>query len=293
MITEAGITEAAPAKVNLYLHVGAVRADGLHDLASLFVFTRDGDVVHVDEADTVSLTITGPFADALSAFPPQENLVWKAAALLKREYAVTGGAAITLEKNLPVAAGIGGGSADAAAALRALVRLWGLAIAEETLSRLAFQLGADVPACLSGAPVNVTGAGECVSPGPALAPLWISLVNPGIETPTGPIFRAFDAANPSPAAPVLVTPGAVTCDAAAALLHETRNDLEPAACILAPEIETTLAFLRDRPGVLGARMSGSGATCFALFASEEAARRTAASAKALGWWALASQLRVG
>lgn len=287
------ITEAAPAKVNLYLHIGAVRADGLHDLASLFVFTNDGDVIHVEKADHLSLNVTGPFAGVLNDSPPEQNLVWEAAALLKSDYAVPGGAAITLEKNLPVAAGVGGGSADAAAALRALVRLWKLDIPEDTLARLAFRLGADVPACLRRTPVNVSGAGEVLSPGPALAPLWICLVNPGVAMPTGPVFRAFDAANPSPSAPVLARPTGATFEAAAQLLRQTRNDLEPAACAIAPEVKAVLAFLAERPGALGARMSGSGATCFALFSSSAGAMRASVSARARGWWALASSLCVG
>ncbi len=293
MISETTISETAPAKVNLYLHIGGIREDGLHDLASLFVFTRDGDRVFVERADTISLTITGPFAAALSAFPTEENLVWKAASLLKEEFSVDSGVKITLEKNLPIAAGIGGGSADAAAALRALVRHWNLTVPEDTLSHLAFRLGADVPACLNGAPVDVTGAGETVSLGPKIAPFWICLVNPGIATPTGSIFTAFDAANPTPQTPALALPRQIDEETIEALLRETRNDLETAACLHAPEIKETLGFLEKRPGVLGARMSGSGATCFALFRSEEESIQAAAKAKSFGWWALASQLEIG
>ncbi len=293
MTLEARISEAAPAKVNLYLHIGAVREDGLHDLASLFVFTRDGDRVWVESADEISLTITGPFAEALGVFPPEDNLVCKAASLLKEEFSIDGGVKITLEKNLPIAAGIGGGSADAAAAMRALVRHWNLSVPEDTLSQLAFRLGADVPACLSGAPVDVTGAGEKVSPGPIVAPLWICLVNPGIATPTGPIFAAFDLANPAPPAPTLAASRQIDDETVGTLFRETRNDLEPAACLHAPAIQQTLTFLEKRPGVLGARMSGSGATCFALFRAENDARQTAEEAKTFGWWALASQLQIG
>jgi len=287
------ITEAASAKVNLYLHVGPLRADGLHDLASLFVFTEDGDVICVEPAKNISLHVIGPFADALKDAPPEQNLVWKAAALLQRECGVADGVAITLEKKLPVAAGVGGGSADAAAALRALIRLWNVDIAHEKLERLAFALGADVPACLSRAPVNVSGAGEKLSPGPALAPLWVTLVNPRVEMPTGPVFRSFDAANVNPAQPVLAPVFAASCDGARGLLTTTRNDLEAPARALAPAIGETLAFLAQRPGALGARMSGSGATCFALFPSAEGARRTERAARARGWWALASRLCVG
>lgn len=287
------ITETAPAKVNLYLHVGPLRADGLHDLASLFVFTEDGDIISVKPAKDISLQVTGPFADALKGAPPEQNLVWKAAVLLQRECGVAKGAAITLEKNLPVAAGVGGGSADAAAALRALIRLWNVEIAQEKLERLAFALGADVPACLSRAPVNVSGAGEKLSPGPALAPVWAALVNPRIEMPTGPVFRSFDAVNAHPAQPFLAPLFPASCEGARALMATTHNDLETPARALAPAIEETLAFLAQRPGALGARMSGSGATCFALFPSAEGARRTERAARARGWWALASRLCVG
>ncbi len=293
MISKTGISEAAPAKVNLYLHIGGVRADGLHDLASLFVFTRDGDIVRVEPDEEISLTIKGPFAELLSAFPPEENLVWKAATLLKEAFSIDGGARITLEKNLPIAAGIGGGSADAAAALRALVRLWQLSISDDTLTQLAFRLGADVPACLSGAPVDVTGAGERVAPGPKIAPLWICLVNPGIATPTGPIFAAFDGANPNPPSPELASAREIGEADIAQLFRQTRNDLEPVACAHAPEIKSTLTFLENQKGVLGVRMSGSGATCFALLRSEEYANRTAIEATSKGWWALASQLQIG
>ena len=294
MTTAQRISEAAPAKVNLYLHIGGARDDGLHDLASLFVFTRDGDIVHVEHNDDISLSITGPFAGELDAFPLENNLVWKAATLLKQEFSVTQGAKITLEKNLPIAAGIGGGSADAAAALRALARHWQLSVSEETLSTLAFRLGADVPACLGGAPVDVTGAGERVSPGPVIPPLWVCLVNPGIATPTGPIFAVFDAENPSPSKPVLATGRQFDDEhAIAELFQQTRNDLEPAASIHVPEIKHILSFLDKQPGILASRMSGSGATCFGLFPTKKDADVAAIEAKSIGWWALASQLQIG
>ena len=215
---------------------------------------------------------------------------------------MTSGAALTLEKNLPVAAGIGGGSADAAAALRALVRLWDADIAEDALVRLAFSLGADIPACLAGAPVNVTGAGEAMAAGPVLPPLWVCLVNPGAETPTGPIFRAFDAAHPAPAAPALATFAPSTFapsraepgyDALQAMLAASRNDLQPFAVKGAPAIAEVLEVLEKAPGALIARMSGSGATCFAVFDNETGARRAEDEARGRGWWAMASRLRTG
>ncbi len=284
------IRETAPAKLNLYLHVGPVRSDGRHALASLFVFTEDGDAITVEAADDISLSISGPAAGALSGLPPRENLIWKATELLREACGVSQGAAIMLEKNLPVAAGIGGGSADAAATLRALIKLWNIEIADDVLAQLAFRLGADVPACLTGAPVLVAGAGEEVSPGPALPPLWACLVNPGVEIPTGPVFQAFDVANPAPAAPSAPALAATSHHALTQLMGQTRNDLQPAAIARAPEIADIINRLGQSRGVLGARMSGSGATCFALFAAAEDAQRARSEARDEGWWAMASPL---
>ena len=285
------IAEHAPAKINLYLHVGPVRSDGLHDLTSLFVFTERGDVVYVAPADDLSLTIEGPFAAALADEDPSTNLVILAANALKAHADVEAGAAIALEKNLPVAAGVGGGSADAAAALRALVQLWRIDIDEEDLRNLAFSLGADIPACLSAAPVNVSGAGERLAPGPALPPLWACLVNPGVETPTGPIFRAFDEENPAPPTPITPNlPDEPTFEDVAALFAVTRNDLEAHAVARAPLIADTLSILAESPGALGARMSGSGATCFALFTSATDAAACLQRCEDRGYWAFASPL---
>ncbi|WP_375205184.1 4-(cytidine 5'-diphospho)-2-C-methyl-D-erythritol kinase [Hyphococcus sp.] len=291
-MTAAGLQWAAPAKINLYLHIGPVRADGLHDLASLFVFAKGGDVIHVKEAKSLSLKVTGPFAPLLKDVAPHKNLVFRAGELLAREAGVAAGAAITLEKNLPVAAGVGGGSADAAAALRALVKLWNLSISEAALLRLAFELGADVPACLARSPVNVSGAGERIEKGSVLPPLWIALVNPRVEMPTGPIFRAFDAAHLSPSAPRLADFKVVNYAQLKQAMQGSRNDLEAFAIERAPVIREVIENLAAAPGSIAARMSGSGATCFALFASEAAASRAAAFARARGHWAMASGLHV-
>jgi len=287
------ITKTAPAKLNLYLHVGPVRVDGLHELASLFVFTETGDRISVFPAPDLSLDIIGPFAAGLAGLAPAENLVFKAAAALRRHAGVKSGAAIQVEKNLPIASGIGGGSADAAAALRALIDLWGIVISESALERLAFDLGADVPACLRHAPVLVAGAGEKLSPGPALPPLWACLANSGAEISTGAIFQSFDAANPSPPAPRFAALDGQNYAVLIRSLNASRNDLEAAARELAPEIGTVIDFLRDCPGALWARMSGSGATCFALFASAVAAKRAANLARSKGWWAMSSRLCAG
>ena len=286
------IVENAPAKVNLYLHIGPTRRDGLHDLASLFVFAEKGDVIRVEAAKDFNLTVSGPYADSLQDLPAEKNIVMVAARRLANEVCDGKAASITLEKNLPVAAGVGGGSADAAAALRALVRLWHADISEAALAKLTFSLGADVPACLARAPVNVSGAGERLDVGPALPPLWIALVNPRVAMPTGPVFRAFDSQTPTPAPAVLAHAPAPTYEGLRALMGATRNDLEPHAIVLAPVIRDVLDWLAAAPGALAARMSGSGATCFALFASESAAQRAAHGAGARGWWAMASRLHV-
>jgi len=285
------IEEIAPAKVNLYLHVGPVRDDGLHELSSLFVFTEDGDRLSAAQSETLSLKVTGPFAEALSDYPVEDNLVFQTGQLLRTEFGVTSGAAMSLEKRLPVAAGIGGGSADAAAAFRALVKLWNIDVEEEKLMELAFQLGADIPACLTRMPLNVGGAGEKLSHGPKLPPLWACLANPRVEVPTGAIFKAFDAENPSPQSPQGLNgrecPGG---GGLSDLFANTKNDLEPYAIAMEPLIAETLQFLAHSPDVLVARMSGSGATCFALFHSLQAAQHCARLCLAQGWWAMASRI---
>ncbi|GJL91007.1 4-(cytidine 5'-diphospho)-2-C-methyl-D-erythritol kinase [Hyphococcus sp.] len=282
----------APAKINLYLHIGPVRRDGLHDLSSLFVFAEHGDVIRAELAKEMSLRITGPFAGPLESLAPEKNLVFRAAALLAKHCGVKDGAAITLEKNLPIASGIGGGSADAAAALLALIKLWNIDISPSALSSLAFTLGADVPACLARAPVNVSGAGEVLRRGPVLPPLWICLANPRVEMPTGPIFCAFDARKTAPEVPACKPFRAPNYAMLKHALTATRNDLEPFAVERAPVIGEMVDHLRRMPGAIAARMSGSGATCFALFASPQAAQRTAVSMRARGWWSMASPLHV-
>lgn len=284
--------EIAPAKINLLLHVGGVRADGLHALESLFVFADDGDVVSAAPAADISLKIIGPFAGALAGFPVESNLVWRAAIALKKAAGVNSGAALTLDKRLPVASGIGGGSSDAAAALRALMRLWRVEIGEAELRKLAFSLGADVPACLDGRPVFVSGAGEIIRPGPGLPPLWACLVNPRVEIATGPIFAAFDRRYPDPPAPARAAATFIeSYDALQNYLKKTGNSLEAIACERETVVAVVRSFISGCPGCLLARMSGSGATLFGLFASREAARRAAQRASAQGWWSMAVGVR--
>jgi 4-diphosphocytidyl-2-C-methyl-D-erythritol kinase len=255
--------EIAYAKINLALRVRGKAADGFHDIETLFAFCEEGDLLRVEAGEGLSLAVIGPFADRLGAI--EDNLVLRATRLLG------GGrsAALTLDKRLPVASGIGGGSADAAAALRLLNRWWGLGLGQAEMLALARQLGADVPACLLSRTVRGTGRGDILEPAegePAGTP--VLLVNPGVPLATAEVFAGWKG---------IATGG---------------NDLEPPALALAPEIRGVLAALRAQPGARLVRMSGSGATCFGLFESE-ALRDSAASAIGLraGWWRLASRLR--
>lgn len=285
------IVETAPAKLNLFLHVGGLRPDRLHDLASLFVFADQGDVIRAEAARELSLEIEGPFAAPLAGEPLHRNLVWRAAEALRGATGVSFGARIVLEKNLPIASGVGGGSADAAATLRALVRLWKLEISQASLARIGFALGADVPACLDRAPIVVSGAGERLSQGPSLPPIWACLVNPLVPMPTGPVFRAFDRANPAPQAPM--KPDLVnlrTYDRIRALFSATRNDLQAVASRREPVIEAVQVELANAPGAIAVRMSGSGATMFGLFSSGAAAARAERRARARGWWAMTAAI---
>ena len=284
MATEALLLRVlAPAKINLFLHVGPRRSDGYHALQSLVCFAEAGDVLRFSPSDGVSLTIEGPFAAGLAG--EGDNLVLKAARALAAQTKTGQGAAITLTKNLPVASGIGGGSADAAAALRGLAKLWDVEISQSDLQAIALSLGSDVPVCVASRPAMMEGRGERVTPVPALPPLPMVLVNPGVAVPTGEVFRrlgrtAEDVLPPLPAYPA-------NADAATLLayLSKTRNDMEPAARDIAPVIGEVLEGLRASGAGL-ARMCGSGASCYALFDSDAAAQsaaRAIASAHS-GWW---------
>lgn len=240
--------EDAPAKINLALHVRRRRDDGYHDLETLFAFTRFGDRLTATEADDWSLDVVGPTADA--AGPLAENLVLWAVHAFAAATGIRERYAFTLEKHIPVAAGLGGGSADAGAALRLLDRLTGHPLGEAGLERIGAGLGADVPACVRSRPAFGSGAGEALVDAAPLPPLGVLLVNPRVAVPTGPVFRAWDRVDRGP------------------LGHDwrmARNDLEAPAISLQPVIADVLAWLRGLPGASLGRMSGSGATCFALF----------------------------
>lgn len=289
-MTAGAVAEIARAKVNLALHVVGRRADGYHLLDSLVAFPPIGDRITVAPADGLSLAVTGPGADDLSSTAPADNLVMRAAERLRRlGPAGMPGAAITLEKHLPVAAGLGGGSADAAAAIRALAGLWGFAPDEGDLAALAEGLGADVPMCLASAPLRAGGIGERITPVPALPRLGIVLANPGVPVSTPAVFRAL-ASRDNPPMPDL--PGAWDAASLLGYLGACRNDLEAPAIAVAPAVAATLEALAALPGARLARMSGSGATCFALFDHPGAADAAghALSAARPSWWVRAAPL---
>jgi len=271
--------EAAPAKVNLYLHLRGRRADGYHQLESLAVFPAVGDRLTAAPAGNLSLSVDGPFAAGLEG--EADNLVLRAARALAGAGGIVPRAALSLEKNLPVASGIGGGSSDAAAALRLLSHLWGISVPDG----LALKLGADVPVCLQApAPQLMAGIGEALTPASPLPPFWMVLVNPGAAVATGAVFAAVAERDCPPASPA---PDAMDFAALARWLEAQRNDLQAAAVSVCPAIADVLAALADAPL---ARMSGSGATCFALHASEAAAL---AQAERIGaakpaWWVVAA-----
>ena len=293
-MTDAQLTHApgaidlsARAKLNLYLHVLGRQGDGYHELDSLVAFAAFGDRLSLAPADKLTLEVEGPFADSLAG--DSDNLVLKAASLLRTRFNTTRGARIRLEKRIPLAAGLGGGSADAAAALQGLARLWELSARAEDLAALGLELGADVPVCLAGRPAFVGGIGERLDRASPLPEAGLVLVNPRIPLSTPAVFAAREGQFSASARWTrrVPDPGAL-----ARLLADRRNDLTRPALALAPEIGDVLAALTALPGVLLARMSGSGATCFGLTHGRTEAE---AAAEALrmeqpGWWVMASWL---
>ena len=279
----------APAKINLYLHVLGRRADGYHLLDSLIAFADIGDWVTAALADELSPDITGPESSALQS-DTGENLVLRAARLLAET--VPGGApgaALRLEKALPVASGIGGGSSDAAATLRALCELWQHRPRPEQLAAIALRLGADTPACLLAQPVWAGGIGELLEPAAALPGLSILLVNPRRAVATPAIFKARQGPFSEPGRFSKIPQ---TAAAFAALLEMRRNDLTGPARRLVPEIAAVVEILAGLPGVLLSRMSGSGATCFALFETRAAAATAQAGLARTkpDWWSAAGEI---
>ncbi|HJU17612.1 MAG TPA: 4-(cytidine 5'-diphospho)-2-C-methyl-D-erythritol kinase, partial [Stellaceae bacterium] len=273
----ADVAAFAPAKVNLYLHILGRRSDGYHELDSLVAFADIGDRLLAAPAAQLSLALDGPEAASLAGLG-EDNLVLRAARRLAAHAGVSAGAALRLEKNLPAAAGIGGGSSDAVAALKALAALWRVPADKAALAALGRELGADVPVCLYGRPAWVGGIGERITPAPGLPPAGIVLANPRIALPTAAVFAALGLPRGVGRREALgqagrFAPMPADAQELAHALALCRNDLTEAAVALVPEIGAALARLAALPGALLARMSGSGATCFALFADRDAALR--------------------
>lgn len=284
--------EAAPAKLNLYLHVTGRRPDGYHVLSSLVAFAALGDEVVVrSRGEGLSLETLGPFAGSAPA-EPRDNLVWRAARALLEAAERRDGLALTLVKTLPVAAGLGGGSADAAAVIRGLERHLGLVLPAGRRAALALALGADVPVCLADRPALMSGIGEVLDPYPPLPAAGLVLVNPQQPLSTAAVFQALDgrftADDPMP-------PMRLDFDRLIAALAARRNDLEAPALALCPAVAEVLAALRAMPAVALARMSGSGATCFGLTRSAAAAADAAARLTRArpNWWIAPSTLPGG
>jgi 4-diphosphocytidyl-2-C-methyl-D-erythritol kinase len=282
--------EAAPAKINLALHVTGRRPDGYHSLETLVAFAEIGDELEAVPAGKDSLAITGPFAKALIG--ADGNLVLRALAVFRARWpdALPPGLALTLRKNLPIAAGLGGGSADAAAALRLLAQLSTTPIALTDLLALALPLGADVPMCLYARPAEVRGLGEIVLPLKHFPALHVVLVNPLVPVVTADVFRRLEHRD-NPGLPDLGDP--LMRPAQLALwLSETRNDLEAPARTLVPAIGELTQKLAQSSGCILARMSGSGATVFGLFGSSAQAHQAAHDLRAAWpeYWVAASPL---
>ncbi len=273
------VHEFAYAKINLYLHVLGRRADGYHELDSLVVFANTGDLLVARPADKVSLEISGPFAAGLPTGP--ENLIHQAAT----KHCPKGrGVAVELTKNLPVAAGIGGGSADAAAALRALYQLYGVTPSLDQQRAL----GADVPMCMASEPARALGIGEDLIPAPDLPPFWVVLVNNGTPVSTGAVFQALDLAKGSKK---LDFPKKFkSLQSFVDFLGKMKNDLTSPALSLDPDIAEALAALEASGGCHLARMSGSGGTCFGIFADHTRAKIAANLLKIAHpeWWVQAA-----
>ncbi len=285
------VTEFAFAKINLTLHVTGQREDGYHTLDSLVVFAGIGDGLVAEKSDKLTLKVDGPFAGEVPL--GDDNLVLKAARLCLGAR----GAALTLTKRLPPASGIGGGSADAAATIRALLRLQleqGLTPAPMDAAGGAaiLGLGADVPVCLASHPARMRGIGEQLD-WLTLPEVHVVLANPRVAVPTQVVFSGL-ASKTNPAMPEAL-PQWADAQALADWLATQRNDLEAPACTHAPVITEVLTALRAEPGTLFARMSGSGATCFALFAKEAEASDAAEALRAAhpAWWVASGQIYPG
>ena len=280
----------APAKVNLFLHVGPAEPDGFHPLVSWAVFADIGDRLTLEPAPIWSFAVTGPFAGEITS----ENLVERGLrALFDRVEGDVPARKLTLFKALPVASGVGGGTRDAAAALRLVNAELAEPVGEAVLDEIAAGLGSDGPVCLGAVPTIMQGRGEWLSPAPATPPLPVVLINPGRPTATGAVYRAYDEGEEGGAADLPELPRAFdTVEEVAAALRPLRNDLEAPAVAVEPAVAEVLAFVRAAPETLLARMSGSGGTVFALCPDDIRARSLAlrVSGARADWWVAAGRL---
>jgi len=281
-------TFLAPIKLNLYLHITARRESGYHEVDTLIAFTDYGDAVRVEPADTLEMAVDGPFAGDLPEVPT-DNLVLRALERMRKEFGVTAGARITLVKNIPVAAGVGGGSSDAATAMLAAAKLWGLPqSAVPTMMKIGAKVGADIPACMYRKPCYATGFGQVLEDAPPVAEMGVLLVNPGIKVSTPAVFErrrgGFSPFMADPKASIRRGGSLVS------FLRQRENDLTDAAISLCPPIQDILWAFDDIKTCRLARMSGSGATCFGLFDTFEAAEEARGNFANPNWWARAANL---
>jgi 4-diphosphocytidyl-2-C-methyl-D-erythritol kinase len=280
--SELPLAETAYAKINLALHVRGRRDDGYHILDTIFAFLDDGDYLHVIPSSTLNLEITGPYAASLS--DTQDNLVFRTARLLQDRFEIHDGAVITLDKHLPVASGIGGGSADAAAAARLLCKLWELPVTMEELGILLAPLGADIPACVMSKTIRGVGTGTNLFAidGRDVSGLSALLVNPNIAVATGDVFARWSGNDK----------GALNGNTAMEMMGSGGNDLQEPALSICPEIGDILSVLQQQQPMLS-RMSGSGATCFALFHDAEESQLAEQKIRSLhpSYWVMSGKIR--
>lgn len=287
--------EFAPAKVNLSLQIKGRRLDGYHELVSLVAFATVGDQLSACKTSSgLNLDVVGANRLALKDEVPsiEDNILIQAARALQREVGSDQGADLSLEKNLPVAAGVGGGSADAAAALRLLCSLWDLTIAPKQLAKIALRLGADVPVCLAGHAAVMSGIGEVLSPKVSLPPLPCVLINPRVSVPTGKVFTKLKAPLLAQEDPIICPTDFGSLDNLCRWLEDHPNDLEKPAREIEPIISDVLSLLSRVGAPRLTRMSGSGATCFGLYKTQEKADQAAAAMKVQqpNWWIESCQL---
>lgn len=282
------LTVTAPAKINLFLHVTGKRPDGYHALESLIAFTDFADRLVFQPSAALSLKVTGPFASGVPT--DSSNLILRVAEKLNRHLGIKKGVHIALEKKLPASAGLGGGSADAAATFSALNQLWDLRLSLETMCNLALPLGADIPVCLIGKPAFIQGIGEKITPCAPFPLLHILLVSPRIPLATASVFAQNFSYFSTPRASLPF--GFPDSKSLQSFLATTRNDLTVHAQQLVPEIDIVLTAIQECDGCLLSRMSGSGATCFGLFDNADTLKEAIYALREThpGWWAQSAKI---